>query len=82
MAKRKTCPNRWVNKEVVREVRNHGEAYWGLLTDAKTKKATMNRAFLRELRCHGLKTDVRRQSGYKPEIYLKPIKNRKVRHPY
>lgn len=80
--KKKACRNRWVDKNTILEVRNTGSAYWGNLTDAKTQKGTMNKSFQAEVRCHGLKLDVRRQSGYPPEIHLLPIKGRRVRYPF
>ena len=79
---RKPCPHKWINKQTVQEVRDHGEAYWGPLTDAKTQKGTMNKAFLAEASCRGLKIDVHRQSGYEPELHLVPIKGRRVPYPW
>ncbi len=86
---KKKCKNYWINKQVLMDVRDRRlyvrgrrGAYWGELKDAKTQKGTMNKAFLAEMRCHGVKAVVRRKSGYPPELYLVPIKGRKVKYPF
>jgi len=82
MATKKKCSNKWVSRRTLLEVRNTGEAYYSELTEVKTQKGTVNKSFQAELRCHGLKMDVRRQSGYTPELYLMPIKGRRISYPY
>lgn len=79
---RKKCSTKWINKQVVMEARDHGQAYWGELTEAKTQRGTMNKAFLAEVRCNGLKVDIRRQSGYPPELHLVRAKGKKIPYPY
>lgn len=82
MATKRRCTTNWINEQTLMEAYDHGEAYYGTRKDVVTTKGTVRKAIVNEARCHGLKLDMRRMSGYPTEVYLVPrVRGSKIPYP-
>lgn len=79
--RKKKCGTRWILEQQLMEVYDSGEAHWGPLSEARTTRGTIQKALQSEARCHGLKLDVRHRPGWEPEVYLVPLRGKRIAYP-